>query len=136
MNAHAKNAAYCAAALAAVAIPVHLVHDYAYVYLPLSGAVIDESVRCDAECARQAEAPSDYRSARCLELEDDRFVCRSERGFGRPIGDECGNHPLCPGLEASRVSSDPPVTYGEILTLLDGSDAEVGFFRHSIRGRA
>ena len=51
MNAHAKNAAYCVTAVLAVAVSVYLVHDYVYVYVPLSGAIMDDVVWCDAECA-------------------------------------------------------------------------------------
>lgn len=137
LNAHAKNAAYCVAAVAAVAVPVYLVHDHVYVYVPLSGAIIDYVAWCDAECAREAETyRSDY-SVRCVEVEDDRFVCRPERGFGMPLWpeecrherchDECGSEWWCPGIEVSRMLVVTPVTYGEIVTLLTGVKGE-GFF--------
>lgn len=135
MNAHAKNAAYCITAVVAVAVPVYLVHDHMYVYVPLSGAIMDDVVWCDAECARQEEAQR-RESFRCVEVGNDRFVCRPERGFGMPLLPEecrsgqcyeCGPEWWCPGIEVSRMLVVTPVTYGEIATLLTGARGE-GFF--------
>lgn len=135
LNTHAKNAAYCAAALAAVVVPVYLVHDHVYVYVPLSGAVLDDSVWCDAECARRAEGFRDDSSFRCAEAGAGGFVCRSERGIGWPLAKECGYQQCrecglrgCPDLEVSRKLDVTPVTYGEITTLLAGAKNSVWFF--------
>lgn len=132
MNAHAKNVACCVAAVVVVVVAVYLVHDHMYVYVPLSGAIMDDVVWCDAECVREEEI---YRrdSFRCVEVGDDRFVCRSERGFGIPLWPEecrngkcyeCGLQRWCPGLEISRMRYVTPVTYGEIATLLTGAQSE------------
>lgn len=135
MNAHVKNTACCITAVVAIAAAVYLVHDHVYVYVPLSGAITDDVVWCDAECARQAETQR-RDSFRCVEVGDDRFVCRSERGFGIPLWPEecrhgrchdCGLQRWCPGLEISRMLDVTPVTYGEIVTLLTGVKGE-GFF--------
>ena len=116
--------------MAAIAPLAYLSYDYTHYHLSLSGVAMDYSVSCDAECAEQEvsyEGRVFPHSVRCLEVEADRFVCRNQRGTGGPLGDACDRLGMCPEREVSRSSSAPPVTYGEVATILAGENVK-GFF--------
>ncbi len=103
MNSNLKNAT-CAILSVVIILPAILfISDYVYFQEPLSRvALYPDDPKCDAKCVEQRNE-----SYKCVEIKQDEFVCRQERGYS--IGDS-----------DVKSSSAGPISYGEIVSFPEG----------------
>ena len=108
MNENPKNAIYSVLSIVIVLPLIFFIYDYIYFQEPLSRVgLYPEDPRCDKDCADRMDD-----SYKCVEIKQNDFVCRQERGYS--VGDE---HIL--------FNSAGPISYGEIGSFpVDRDDGE------------
>ena len=103
MNSNLTNATFAILSIVIILPAIFFISDYIYFQEPLSRvALYPDDPKCDAECVEKMNE-----SYKCVEIKQDEFVCRQERG--NSYGD--GN---------VRYSSAGPISYGEIVSVAEG----------------
>ena len=98
-----KNTSYAVLSIIIILPVIFLVSDYIYFQEPLSRvALYPDDPKCDAECVKKINE-----SYKCVEIKQDEFVCRQERGNSHGDGNV-------------RHSSAGPISYGEIVSFAEG----------------
>ena len=103
MNSNLKNVTFAILSIIIIVPSILFVSDYIYFQEPLSRvALYPDDPKCDAECVKKINE-----SYKCVEIKQDEFVCRQERGNSHGDGNV-------------RYSSAGPISYGEILSFAEG----------------
>ncbi|MDH5463477.1 MAG: hypothetical protein OEW49_04130 [Nitrosopumilus sp.] len=103
MNSNLKNTIYAILSIVITIPAILFISDYIYFQEPLSRvALYPDDPKCDAECIEKRND-----SYQCVEIKQDEFVCRQERGHS--IGDS-----------GVKYGSAGPVSYGEIVSFPEG----------------
>ncbi|MGY5148781.1 MAG: hypothetical protein ACW9W3_01825 [Candidatus Nitrosopumilus sp. bin_68KS] len=103
MNPNLKNTVYAISSIVIILPAILLISDYIYFQEPLSRvALYPDDPKCDKECVKKMND-----SYKCVEIKQDEFVCRRERG------DAIGNREV-------KSSSAGPISYGELVSFPEG----------------
>lgn len=104
MNYNLKNTIYAILSITITIPAILFISDYIYFQEPLSRVgLYPDDPKCDAECVEKR-----HDSYKCVEIKQDEFVCRQERGNFR--GDSSG----------VKYNSAGPISYGEIVSFPEG----------------
>ena len=103
MNSNLKNATFAILSIVIIIPSILFISDYIHFQEPLTRvALYPDDPKCDAECVERIND-----SYRCVEIKQDEFVCRQERGYFRGDGDV-------------KYTSAGPISYGEIVSFPEG----------------
>ena len=103
MNNNLKNLIFAISSIVIILPAILFISDYIYFQEPLSRvALYPDDPKCDAECVKKIDD-----SYKCVELKQDEFVCRQERGNSHGDGNV-------------RTISAGPISYGEIVSFAEG----------------
>jgi hypothetical protein len=103
MNPNLKNTFYAILSIVVIFPSILFISDYIYFQEPLSRVgLYPDDPKCNVECVEKIND-----SYKCVEIKQDEFVCRRERG------DTIGNREI-------QYSSAGPISYGELVSFPEG----------------